>query len=92
MFNVENRYSKQSDLQNAKTNVCRHKIKAKHSNEKQETLLGHETSFKMNIIYSLSKTLSKQKIVFFWGNLDHSGKSLHSNAFNRDIKPSKQIL
>ena len=34
-------------------------------------------------MYSLSKTFSKQKIGF-WGNLDHLGKSLLSNALNRD--------
>ena len=30
MFNLENRYSKQSDLQNAKINVYKHKIKNKN--------------------------------------------------------------
>ena len=34
-------------------------------------------------MYSFSKTFSKQKIGF-WGNLDHLGKSLLSNALNRD--------
>ena len=65
------------------------KPKTKHSNEKQETLLGHETSFEMNRMYSFSKTLSKQKNGF-WGNLDHLGKSLLSNALNRDNLPRKQ--
>ena len=84
MFNVENRYSKQSDSRNAKINVYKHKIKKKkHSKEKNETVLVHETSFEMNRMYSLSKTFSKQKIGF-WGNLDHLGKSLLSNALNRD--------
>ena len=31
MFNVENRYSKQSDLQNAKINVYKHKIKRQNT-------------------------------------------------------------
>ena len=34
-------------------------------------------------MYSLSKTFSKQKIVFR-GNLDHLGRSLLSKALNRD--------
>ena len=90
MFNVENRYSKQSDLQNAKISVYNHKIKKqKHSYEKQETVLGHETIFEMHRMYSLSKTLSKQKIGF-WGNLDHLGKSLTSYVLNRDTLPPKQ--
>ena len=90
MFNVENRYSKQSDSQNAKINVCKHKIKKqKLSKEKQEIVLGHETSLEMKRMYSLSKTFSKQKIGF-WGNLDHLGKSLLSNALNRDNLPCKQ--
>ena len=84
MFNVENRYSKQSDSRNAKINVYKHKIKKiKHSKEKNETVLVHETSFEMNRMYSLSKTFSKQKIVFR-GNLDHLGRSLLSKALNRD--------
>ena len=62
---------------------------AKPSNEKQETVFGHETSFEMNRMYSLSKTFSKQKIGF-WGNLDHLGKSLLSNALNRDNLSRKQ--
>ena len=62
---------------------------AKRSNEKQWTVLGHETSFEMNRMYSLSKTFWKQKIGFL-GNLDHLGKSLLSNAFNRDNLPRKQ--
>ena len=71
MFNGENRYSKQSDSQNAKINVYKHKIKKiKLSKEKQETVLGHETSFEMNRMYSLSKNFSKQKIGV-WGNSDH---------------------
>ena len=65
------------------------KSKTKHSYEKQETVLGHETSFEMHRMYSLSKTLSKQKIGF-WGNLDDSVKSLLSNALNRDIMPSNK--
>ena len=40
-------------------------------------------------MYSLSKTSSKQKIGF-WGNLDHLGKNLLSNALNRDNLPRKQ--
>ena len=40
-------------------------------------------------MYSLSKTFSKRKIDF-WGNLDHLGKSLLSNALNRDNLPRKQ--
>ena len=88
MFNVENRYSKQSDTRNAKINVYRHKT-AKRSNAKQKTVLGLETSFEMNRMYSLSKTFSKQKIGF-WGNLDHLGKSLIFNALNRDNLPRKQ--
>ena len=43
----------------------------------------------MHRMYSLSKTLSKQKIGF-WGNLDDSVKSLLSNALNRDIMPSNK--
>ena len=62
---------------------------AKRSNEKQETVLGHETSFEMNRMYSLSKTFSKQKMGF-WGNLDHLGESVLSNALNRDKLPRKQ--
>ena len=89
MFNVENRYSKHSDSQNAKINVYKRKIKKKLSKEEQETVLGHETSFEMNRMYSLSKTFSKQKIGF-WGNLDHLGKSLPSNALNWDNSPRKQ--
>ena len=90
MFNVENSYSKQSDSQNAKINVYKHKIKKpKHSKEKNETVLVHETSFEMNRMYSFSKTFSQQKIGF-WGNLDHLGKSLLSNALNRDNLPCKQ--
>ena len=90
MFNVENRYSKQSDSQNAKINVYKHKIKQQNfSNDKQETTSGHETSFAMNRMYSLSKTFSKQK-TGFWGNLDHLGKSLLYNALNRDNLPRKQ--
>ena len=58
------------------------------SNEKQETVLGHETSFEMNRMYPLSKTFSKHKIGFY-GNLDHLGKSLLSNALNRDNLPRK---
>ena len=90
MFNVENRYSKQSDSKNLKINVYKHKIKQqkKPSNQKQETVFGHETRFEMNRMYSLSKTFSKQKIGF-WGNLDHLGKSLLSNALNRDNLPRK---
>ena len=65
------------------------KSKTKLSKEKQETVLGHETSFEMNRIYLLSKTFSKQKIGY-WGNLDHLGKSLLSNALNRDNLPRKQ--
>ena len=66
VFNVENRYSKQSDSQNAKINVYKHKIKKqKLSKEKQEIVLGHETSFEMKRMYSLSKTFSKQKIGFW---------------------------
>ena len=64
VFNVENRYSKQSDSQNAKINVYKHKIKKKLSKKKQEIVLGHETSFEMKRIYLLSKTFSKQKIGF----------------------------
>ena len=93
MFDVENRYSKQSDLQNAKINVYKHKIKkTKHSDEKQEKVLGHETSSEMNRMYSISKTSSKQKIGFR-GNSDHLGKSLLSNALNRDNlqRKKKQI-
>ena len=63
--------------------------KTKLSNLKQETVLGHETSFEMNRMYSFSKTFSKQKIGF-WGNLDHLGKSLLSNVLNRDNLPCKQ--
>ena len=44
---------------------------------------------KMHRIYSLSKTLSKQKIGF-QGNLDHLGKSLLSHALNGDNLPGKQ--
>ena len=40
-------------------------------------------------MYSLNKTFSKQKIGFL-GNLDHLGKSLLSNALNRDNLPIKQ--
>ena len=40
-------------------------------------------------MYSLSKTFLKQKIGF-WGNLDHLGKSLLSNALNRNNLPRKQ--
>ena len=65
------------------------KSKTKLSKEKQETVLGHETSFEMNRIYLLSKTFSKQKIGY-WGNLDHLGKSLLSNALKRDNLPRKQ--
>ena len=65
------------------------KSKNKHSNEKQETTLGHETSLDINRVYSLSKTLSKQKI-FLGGNLDHLGRSLLSNALNRDNLPREQ--
>ena len=65
------------------------KLKTKLSKEKQETVLGHETSFEMNRIYSLSKTFSKQKIGY-WGNLDNLGKTLLSNALNRDNLPRKQ--
>ena len=65
------------------------KSKTKHSYEKQETVLGHETSFEMHRMYSLSKTLSKQKIGF-WGNLDDSVQSLLSNALNRDIVPTNK--
>ena len=43
----------------------------------------------MNIMYSLSKIFSKQKIDF-WGNLDHLGKSLLANALNRDNLQRKQ--
>ena len=43
----------------------------------------------MHRMYSLSKTLSKQKIGFS-GNLDHLGKSLISNGLNRDSLPRKQ--
>ena len=43
----------------------------------------------MNRMYSFSKPFSKQKIGF-WGNLDHLGKSLLSNALNRDNLPCKQ--
>ena len=64
VFNVENRYSKQSDSQNAKINVYKHKIKKKLSKKKQEIVLGQETSFEMKRIYLLSKTFSKQKIGF----------------------------
>ena len=65
MFNVENRYSKQSDSQNAKINVCKHKIKKqKLSKEKQEIVLGHETSFEMKRMYSLSKIFRSRKLVF----------------------------
>ena len=60
--------------------------KTKLSKEKQETVLGHETSFEMNRIYLLSKTFSKLKIGY-WGNLDHLGKSLLSNALNNDNLP-----
>ena len=90
MFNVENRYSKQSDSQNAKINVYKHKIKQQNfSNDKQETVLGHETIFEMNRMNSLSKTFSMQKIGF-WGNLDYLGKSVLSNALNRYNLPRKQ--
>ena len=89
MFNVENRYSKQSDSQNAKTNVYKHKIKNQNvQRRKKETVLVHETSFEMKRMYSLSKSFSKQKIGF-WGNLDHLGKSLPSNALNSDNLPRK---
>ena len=40
-------------------------------------------------MYSISKTFSMQKIGF-WGNLDHLGKNLLSNALNRDNLPRKQ--
>ena len=40
-------------------------------------------------MYSLSKIFSKQKIGF-WGNLNHLGKNLISNALNRDNLPRKQ--
>ena len=40
-------------------------------------------------MYSLSKTFSMQKIGF-WSNLDHLGKSVLSNALNRDNLPRKQ--
>ena len=40
-------------------------------------------------MYSLSKTLPKQKIGFK-GNLDHLGKSLLTHALNRDNLPRKQ--
>ena len=65
------------------------KSNSKRSTEKPETVLAHETSFEMNRLYSLSKIFSKQKIGF-WGNLDHLGKSLLSNALNRDNLPRKQ--
>ena len=65
------------------------KSETKLSKEKQETVLVHETSFEMNRIYLLSKTFSKQKIGY-WGNLDHLGKSLLSNALNWDNLPRKQ--
>ena len=90
MFNVENRYSKQSDSQNATINVDKHKIKQLNfQTRNKRQFWGHETSFEMNRMYSLSKTFSKQKIGF-WGNLDHLGKSLLSNALNRDNLPRKQ--
>ena len=43
----------------------------------------------MHRMYSLSKTLSKQKIGF-WGNFDDSVKSLLPNALYRDIMPSNK--
>ena len=68
MFNAENRYSKQSDLQNAKINVYKHKIKKQNTQMgNKRRFWGHETSFEINRMYSLNKTLSKQKIGF-WGN------------------------
>ena len=90
MFSVENRYSKQSDSQNAKINVYKHKIKQQNVqliNRRQ--FWGHETIFEMNRMYSISKTFSMQKIGF-WGNLDHLGKSVLSNSLNRDNLPRKQ--
>ena len=65
------------------------KLNSKTFNDKQETVLGHETIFEMNRMYSLSKTFSMQKIGF-WGNLDHLVKSVLSNALNRDNLPRKQ--
>ena len=65
------------------------KSKNKTFKGENETVLVHETSFEMNRMYSFSKTFSKQKIGF-WGNLDHLGKSLLSNALNRDNLPCKQ--
>ena len=40
MFNVENRYSKQSDSQNAKINVYKHKIKHQTIKREKEDSFG----------------------------------------------------
>ena len=92
MFNLENRYSNQSDLQNAKINVYKHKIK------KQNTYMRNKRQFwaikrvlRCKECIRLAKICRSRKLVF-WGNLDDSVKSLLSNALNRDIMPSTKNL
>ena len=90
MFNVENRYSKQSDSQNAEINVDKHEIKqlsVQMRNKRQFWAMKPVLRWRIS---SLSKTFSKQKIGF-WYNLDHLGKSLLSNALTGDNLPRKQI-
>ena len=90
MFNVENRYSKQSDSQNAKIIVYKFKIKQQNvqmRNKRQFWAM--KPVLRLIECIHLAKHFSKQKIGF-WGNLGHLGESLLSNALNSDNLPPKQ--
>ena len=89
MFNVENRYSKQSDLQNAKINVYKRKIKQQNVQMiKKRQFSAMKPVLRWIECIRLAKIFDAE--YRFWGNLDHLGKILLSNALNRDNLPRKQ--